>query len=274
MEESEKLLKLSNKQFKINLQKKYKSIRDIFMTIFNTFLLSSTMTASEKIAEVNKYGRLDKLIETISTDLTNTNKENVSIINNNASAIYQTNYNSIINELNKLGIEAEKYTKKESYTATKENENPFTNIALDEKIDKAENEKLLRIKLTSDIINNKTSTDSLKSVKVTYEKNLQSLQNINNNETFRIENLARLNAMQDSQKKANNKGKVILKVWNTQGDKKVRDRHARADGQTADLDRPFYVGGEKLMYPKDPNGSPNNTTGCRCYITYKIVDKP
>lgn len=270
----DKLLKLSNKQLKVNLQKQYKTIKDIFINIFNSFYLSSTMTASEKIAEANKYGRLDKLIETISINLTDTNKENVSIINNNASTIYQTNYNSIINELNKLGIEAEKYTKKESYTATKENENPFTNIALDEKIDKAENEKLLRIKLTSDIINNKTSAASLKSVKETYEKNLQLLQNINNNETFRIKNLARLNAMQDSQQKANSKGKVLLKVWKTRGDSKVRDRHARASGQVADLDRPFYVGGEKLMYPKDPNGSPTNITGCRCDITYKLVDKP
>ena len=41
--------------------------------------------------------------------------------------------------------------------------------------------------------------------------------------------------------------------------------HQLADGQVRDVDQPFDVAGEKLMYPRDPNGSAKNTINCQCY---------
>jgi hypothetical protein len=43
-----------------------------------------------------------------------------------------------------------------------------------------------------------------------------------------------------------------------------RPAHAAASGQEVGVDEPFIVGGEKLMYPGDPAGSPGNTINCRC----------
>ncbi|MBU1067672.1 phage head morphogenesis protein [Patescibacteria group bacterium] len=40
--------------------------------------------------------------------------------------------------------------------------------------------------------------------------------------------------------------------------------HMAADGQIRDVDEPFNVGGEQLMYPRDPAGSPGNTINCGC----------
>lgn len=40
--------------------------------------------------------------------------------------------------------------------------------------------------------------------------------------------------------------------------------HMAADGQIRKVDEPFNVGGESLMYPKDPGGSPGNTINCGC----------
>jgi hypothetical protein len=37
-----------------------------------------------------------------------------------------------------------------------------------------------------------------------------------------------------------------------------------ADGQVVGLDEPFIVGGEQLMYPGDPAGSPGNICNCLC----------
>jgi histidinol phosphatase-like PHP family hydrolase/2'-5' RNA ligase/predicted ABC-type ATPase len=42
------------------------------------------------------------------------------------------------------------------------------------------------------------------------------------------------------------------------------------DGQTVGLDEPFDVGGESLMYPGDPAGSPEEICNCRC--TCVMVD--
>jgi HK97 family phage portal protein len=60
---------------------------------------------------------------------------------------------------------------------------------------------------------------------------------------------------------------VDLKGWLTAGDEHVRKSHADAGDKYADgipLDIPFTVGGENLMYPGDPSGSPANIINCRC----------
>lgn len=44
--------------------------------------------------------------------------------------------------------------------------------------------------------------------------------------------------------------------------KMPRPEHVAANGQIRDVSEPFEVGGEKLMYPKDPGGSPQNTIKC------------
>jgi hypothetical protein len=43
-----------------------------------------------------------------------------------------------------------------------------------------------------------------------------------------------------------------------------RFSHELASGQIRDVTEPFEVGGEELMYPRDPNGSPENTINCHC----------
>lgn len=61
------------------------------------------------------------------------------------------------------------------------------------------------------------------------------------------------------------------KTWVTQGDERVRDWHEDADGQEVPVDQPFDVGGESLMYPGDPDGSPGNVINCRCFV---FVSRP
>jgi hypothetical protein len=46
--------------------------------------------------------------------------------------------------------------------------------------------------------------------------------------------------------------------------------HLAADGQVRRVGMPFDVGGEKLLYPGDPRGSPGNIINCRC-VTIPIV---
>lgn len=57
---------------------------------------------------------------------------------------------------------------------------------------------------------------------------------------------------------------IERKEWLTARDERVRPAHLDADGQVVETNQPFVVGGEHLMYPGDPNGSPGNTVNCRC----------
>lgn len=59
-------------------------------------------------------------------------------------------------------------------------------------------------------------------------------------------------------------GRVLVKQWRTHLDGKERVEHHAADNQERPFWAPFQVGGENLMYPGDPTGSPWNVINCRC----------
>ena len=56
--------------------------------------------------------------------------------------------------------------------------------------------------------------------------------------------------------------KELEQEWAWSGVSRIE--HAMADGQTRKIGRPFDVGGEGLMFPRDPAGSPENTINCGC----------
>jgi hypothetical protein len=60
------------------------------------------------------------------------------------------------------------------------------------------------------------------------------------------------------------------KMWMATLDGRVRDAHMKANNQTIPLDEPFSVGGEDMMFPGDPNGSPGNVINCRCSMVFTL----
>lgn len=57
----------------------------------------------------------------------------------------------------------------------------------------------------------------------------------------------------------------LQKQWKHGVSRVPRLSHLAAVNQIRDVNKPFMVGGEALMYPKDPAGSPGNTINCSCY---------
>lgn len=57
---------------------------------------------------------------------------------------------------------------------------------------------------------------------------------------------------------------IPKKEWITALDDLTREDHADADGQVRSNNAPYDVGGEKLMFPGDPDGSPEQIINCRC----------
>lgn len=66
--------------------------------------------------------------------------------------------------------------------------------------------------------------------------------------------------------KAAEMGIKVRKRWVATKDMRTRYNHAAADGQTVDYDKPYIVGGEKLMFPGDGSmgASAGNLYNCRC----------
>lgn len=76
---------------------------------------------------------------------------------------------------------------------------------------------------------------------------------------------------QDTFDAAAKMGVKVRKRWVATKDERTRTDHASADGQTVDYDKPFIVGGEKIMFPGDGKGSAWNIYNCRC--TMRTVEK-
>ena len=77
---------------------------------------------------------------------------------------------------------------------------------------------------------------------------------------------------QDAFQQAAEMGIKVYKRWVATKDGRTRHEHGRADGQIVPHDKPFTVGGEKLMFPGDNAGSPWNIYNCRCRM--RTVEKP
>ncbi len=67
-------------------------------------------------------------------------------------------------------------------------------------------------------------------------------------------------------------GLNLQKEWIAARDERTRSAHANADGQVRDMDMAFDVGGDRLMFPGDPNGSAANTINCRCAVSHIVKE--
>lgn len=70
---------------------------------------------------------------------------------------------------------------------------------------------------------------------------------------------------------------VERKGWQASNLEGVRQEHLQAEADYQDegvpIDEPFVVGGEELIHPGDPSGSPGNTINCRCFTFAVLPEK-
>jgi hypothetical protein len=65
----------------------------------------------------------------------------------------------------------------------------------------------------------------------------------------------------------------IEKEWVAILDNVTRADHAAADGQIVGVDDFYSVGGESLLYPRDPRGSISNIINCRCVSVNRVANR-
>jgi hypothetical protein len=89
------------------------------------------------------------------------------------------------------------------------------------------------------------------------------------NEILRVHSIAGQARLEDLQAKI----PTVKKQWlHIPASRKPRFGHIEASGQVKNVDEPFLVrqgligSEEELMYPRDPNGSPENTINCHCLL--------
>lgn len=64
---------------------------------------------------------------------------------------------------------------------------------------------------------------------------------------------------------------VLEKIWISVQDNRTRVKpydHLDMNNQKQELEKPFFVGGENIMFPGDAKASPGNTINCRCTVGF------
>lgn len=75
----------------------------------------------------------------------------------------------------------------------------------------------------------------------------------------------------DGYKRAERMGLELRKVWLATPDSRVRDSHARLDGEERETEEEFSNG---CRYPGDPNGDPAEVYNCRCTLISQVKGTP
>ncbi len=84
---------------------------------------------------------------------------------------------------------------------------------------------------------------------------------IGQNEILRVQSLATQARMEEL---AERHPDLQKQWWHIPASIHPRPLHLLANGQVVNVDQPFIVAGEELMFPRDPSGSPENTINCHC----------
>jgi hypothetical protein len=91
---------------------------------------------------------------------------------------------------------------------------------------------------------------------------------MSNNQLMRISRTESHSVYNQSKYEAMKASNVIIgNKWVTSGLPNMRPWHEDMEGVASRLDEPFIVDGEELLYPGDPNGSPENIINCACTHT-------
>lgn len=234
--------------------------------------LPPTATAQERYIEAQKANRLEKIALKLTDLLNQTNKAAMDISYDTWIKSYIDNYNfaSYV-----LGVGTDNIdnfppiTQNEAEKVLKDDTNPLNIIAMDDLEDKKQLSRDIKSVLIAGVLAGLTISTINKNLKSVIDKNYNQAVKIGTTETGRVESVAKFSVFE---KGSNEHGIKQEKEWIATLDKRTRRAHAKADGQTVPLDKPFIVGGEKMMYPRDPAGGASNVIRCRCQMITKIKD--
>jgi len=247
----------------------YADIKKKSEAILSKINTTPDMTATQRYEEFRKYNRLQSLEAQVADILRDTNAEAVRIINGKMADVYSTNYQAATKMFPKdvvfppLGKSAVRSVLTGQVT-------PFKQLAVDTLLSRAEIERDLTRSLLTGIMQGESIPNLARRMKDITNKTLSESIRIARTETTRVANSAK----QDVGEQGASMGFKMKKQWvSTQEPRRTRTEHLAADGQIVDIDKPFIVGGEKLMYPGDEAGSAWNTINCRC-TTINIIENP
>lgn len=227
-----------------------------------------------RLAQIGRGERFEALRDKIAERMTKANETAVSYVNDATPGIYSLNRNyaayTIEQVSGDVGFDLWDESTVKRLIVEQPDLMPYypAKRAVNRGIDLAYGKRQISAAVTSGILQGK----SIKGLADDLQTRISTMNRDSAIRTARTAVTSAQNAgRQDSYVAAEKIGIKVRKRWIATKDNRTRHEHGIADGQTVDYDQPFDVGGENLMFPGDPSGSPWNVYNCRC--TMRTVEK-
>lgn len=221
------------------------------------------------------YGkRFTAMKEDISKQLLNVNQTATAYINGELPDVYSFSYNQLEKDVNGVG----------GYSFTLVDRDTVKNLAMADKsllpfrkLDPAKDIPWNMKKINSQVLQGVIQGESIPKI----SKRIMNVQEMNKDAAIRsartIVTGAENKGRHDSYKRATEDGIILKKYWIATHGGRTRDWHAQAAldysrGNAIDVDEPFIVNGEEMMFPGDASSaSGNNLYNCRCSMGTVVV---
>lgn len=214
--------------------------------------------------------RWKEMRDTLAEDLTHTNEIAAEMINRELPQIYAINHNYGTFEIEKDSLLNTSYTLYSRETVERLiRDNP--DLMPQARIDIPKDERWNRQKIQSAITQGVLQGESIDKIANRLQRvtNMNRAAAISNARTMTTS--AQNGGRMDAFNRAENMGIELDKVWAATPDSRVRDSHARLDGEEKKLEEEFSNG---CRYPGDPNGEPEEVWNCRCTLISQVKGTP
>ena len=203
------------------------------------------------------YGkRFTEMKEQCAKQLLNVNQTAIAYINGELPEVYAINYNALESAVDGVG----------GYSFTLVDADTVRNLAVTDtsllpykEIDPAKDIPWNMKKINAETLQGILQGESMDKI----AKRLRNVQEMNKTQAIRsartIVTGAENKGRQDSYARAEADGIILERTWIATNDSRTRHSHAVLDGETRPIDTPFSNG---LMYPGDPDGSPEEVYNC------------
>lgn len=220
--------------------------------------------------------RWDEMLDSISKDYANVNDIARGIASDTALDVYALNHNYGTFEVEKGSLLDTSYTLYDRDTVARlASKNPKMlpdpSMRTRERIRKAKEKRWNKQKINSAVMQGILQGEPLSKV----ANRLRNVTNMNMAQSVRNARTMMTNAQSagryDAYRRAKKIGIDMKVVWIATLDNRTRHEHRQLDGQMQEVDEPFYVNGEKILYPADYGGKDYKVPAeliynCRCTI--------
>lgn len=229
------------------------------------------------VSTVSRGQRYEAMRDALAERYVQADEVAMAYVNDEMARVYALNRNFEINDLSGQspylkGVNFTQYSEATVKRLIVENPSLMPNYPAEKAVRRGFDLAYGKVQITAAVTSGILQGKSLGKVATDMQNRMQTMSRESAMRTARTAVTSAQNAgRQDADQELEEMGAIIEKTWQATDDDRTRESHADADGQTVPVDEPFIVGGEEMMYPADPSGSPENTYNCRCTMISRVT---